>query len=158
MMIRLLHYTRDPLARVRSVEQPEPDTFSAYGKPRGLWVSIEGEDDWKDWCENEHYQEGPFHTYEIVLREDARILRTDPFAIPHTFRSIYNRVGVNWKAIADEYQGVVIAPYWWEARLEVDWYYPWDCASGCIWDADAIAEIIDVGITTFTPRDYDYAD
>ena len=50
----------------------------------------------------------------------------------------------NWAPTAAQYAGVIIAPYQWERRLDgdaSDWYYGWDCASGCIWNADAIASI-----------------
>ncbi len=50
---------------------------------------------------------------------------------------------VDWTRIASEYQGIIIAPYVWECRLNdsCNWYYGWDCASGCIWDAAAVALI-----------------
>ncbi len=48
--------------------------------------------------------------------------------------------------VAKLYQGIIIAPYCYSIRLDNDcfWYYPWDCASGCIWDATAIAALVPV--------------
>ena len=42
-----------------------------------------------------------------------------------------------------DYQGIIIAPYLWTRRHHesTGWYYSWDCASGVIWDARAIAEL-----------------
>lgn len=36
-----------------------------------------------------------------------------------------------------------ITPYCWPARMDPDliWYYGWDCASGCIWDASTIHQV-----------------
>lgn len=64
---------------------------------------------------------------------------------------------IDWQNVAKEYDGVIIAPYVWSCRLGgwvnggkdtkarvSDWYYGWDCASGCIWNAKAIASIEEV--------------
>jgi len=51
---------------------------------------------------------------------------------------------VSWEQVAkDGYQGVEITPYQWELRLDsrVNWYYSWDCASGCAWDPQAIESL-----------------
>jgi len=50
---------------------------------------------------------------------------------------------IAWSLVADEYQGIVIAPYVWSRRLcyGANWYYSWDCASGCVWDASAVAGV-----------------
>ena len=41
---RLLHYSYLPIEQLRSVEQVTPNDGM---KPRGLWVSVEGPDDWE---------------------------------------------------------------------------------------------------------------
>jgi len=149
--MRLVHYSASPLTAVRSVEQTDQPHF----KPRGLWVSAEtgNEDGWAEWCLEESFALGRLACLsEIKLAADARILRLasardiDEFtarrgvaAVPvyRTHRTI------NWQPVAEEYQGIIIAPYIWERRLtdHAPWYYAWDCASGCIWDAAAIASI-----------------
>ncbi|MEQ1888067.1 MAG: hypothetical protein ABL951_02670 [Alphaproteobacteria bacterium] len=50
---------------------------------------------------------------------------------------------MNWSAMANRYDGVIIAPYCHEKRcsLSAVWYYGWDCASGRIWNADAIERV-----------------
>jgi len=48
---------------------------------------------------------------------------------------------IDWKRVAKEYQGILITPYVYERRTSRYWYYPWDCAGGCIWDTSCIASI-----------------
>ena len=50
---------------------------------------------------------------------------------------------IDWPAVATDYPGLIIAPYQWSCRMSefTRWYYGWDCASGCIWNADAIARV-----------------
>jgi hypothetical protein len=49
---------------------------------------------------------------------------------------------IDWWQVTDLYAGIEICPYLWERRLEGGlWYYGWDCASGCVWDASAVADV-----------------
>ncbi len=50
---------------------------------------------------------------------------------------------VLWSGLAKDYAGIIIAPYLYQRRLDgnANWYYGYDCACGCIWDAGAIAEV-----------------
>lgn len=148
---RLLHYSAEPLAADWTLDT-EPRVQGAH-KPSGFWVSV-GEA-WKDWCEGEGFGlDRLAHCQEIVLAEGANILRVrtaeelDAFhdrfktpAYPDYLSDHYYTI--NWDMVADEYQGIIIAPYIWERRLDFNthWYYGWDCASGCIWDPAAIADI-----------------
>jgi hypothetical protein len=46
-----------------------------------------------------------------------------------------------WNLVKEKYQGIIICPYFHNRRLMTShsqWYYGWDCASGCIWDVDCI--------------------
>lgn len=47
-------------------------------------------------------------------------------------------LAIDWSAVAAQYGGILIAPYQWKRRLELTWYYGWDCASGCAWDLSLI--------------------
>lgn len=157
---RLIHYTRKPLTKVRSTAQEE-DCGGAF-KPCGLWVSVEGRDHfgWKDWCMAEGFgdlsdEDGLRSTlmYEIVLAYDAKVLRLDGFRDIDNFTREYVTKALlpgvsrlawpDWERVALKYQGIVIAPYCYDRRLSqhTTWYYTWDCASGCIWDAAAVAAI-----------------
>ena len=158
---RLLHYSEQPLSGpIRSAAQSEEQ--GAYLKPCGLWVSVEGENDWPWWCKAEDFQtEHLACATVIILAEDAHILwieseeEIDAFTHRFGFHPIIGKryesrsLAIHWHQVAGEYQGVIIAPYIWSRRLHSvsSWYYGWDCASGCIWDASAIAEVRTVPVT-----------
>jgi hypothetical protein len=141
----LFHYSKAPLLSVHSVAQrDEPDA-----KPSGLWLSVAGEDDWKSWCQGEQWGLSRL-VYEtrLCLSPEARVLWLRGPASLDAFDAEYGadryRRCVDWSRVANRYQGIIIAPYVRERRFDgraSDWYYSWDCASGCIWDADAIASL-----------------
>ena len=146
--MRLLHYSKVPL-----VLRPVDPSIAPNGKPVGLWVSVEGEDDWKSWCKSEDFSiDSLVCASEIVLASEANILTlTNAFDID-LFTEQYGkscewssrRRSIDWLKVAEEYQGIIIAPYVWERRLSdhTFWYYGWDCASGCIWDIKAIQSVL----------------
>jgi hypothetical protein len=154
MTARLLHYSKEPLGEVVSRAHQE-DHF----KPHGLWVSVGGgEDSWLAWCRSESFRlECLAVCTEIILKPDANVLwlktcgEIDAFTakydeVPQSLRgSSLNYRGrfIAWERVAAAHQGIIIAPYQWHRRLHdgSGWYYGWDCASGCIWNADAIAEV-----------------
>lgn len=138
--LALSHFTTATSLEPRSVAQPDTPHF----KPRGLWVSVDGEDDWPTWCAAEEYGIGP-HRFVVTLTDTADILH---LATPEQIRDFGREYGgdyydIDWTRVAEKHQGIIIAPYQWSLRLahEVAWYYPWDAASGCIWDATAIAAV-----------------
>lgn len=59
------------------------------------------------------------------------------FSLPGMPRYEY----IDWASVCRAYQGIVISPYFWSRRMGPMWYYSWDCASGVIWDADAIESV-----------------
>jgi hypothetical protein len=139
--VRLLHHSDKPLTAVRSAAQRN----ACHWKPEGLWVSVEGPGDWRSWCKSENYALDCFeHNHEITLATDARILRltsikdVQEFGTEHAVAPFNN---IDWKPLAEKYQGIIIAPYQWACRFDEQWYYTWDCASGCIWDASAIMKV-----------------
>ena len=136
----LRHYASVPveLDRDRMYEQRECRIF---GKPQGLWISVLGEDDWPAWCRREEFcPEDLDYVHSVTLSRSASVLLIngkmeietfyEPFGLPNG--------GIDWPKFAKLYDGIIITPYVWECRLSVDWYYGWDCASGCIWNLDAI--------------------
>jgi hypothetical protein len=150
--MRLVHYSAKPLGEIYSVKQ---EGNNRPFKPRGLWVSAEtgGEDDhgWLDWCEMEQFAMENFeHAAEVFLREGANVLAivgpeallgfAEEYKRPRTW-PYYDEI--EWSKVAERYQGIIIAPYLWQLRLDdrTNWYYSWDCASGCIWDATAVERI-----------------
>lgn len=149
--LSLSHYSAEPVLAVYSVEQTwRHGTPSEYEKPKGLWLSVDGEDDWAAWCESEKFGIGSIR-HRVELASGANILRcsdaldvrclTERYSIDIPGSYSWRHRAVDWHRIAREYQGIIIAPYVWTCRLEMDtnWYYGWDCASGCIWDAAAVA-------------------
>ncbi len=146
--MRLIHYSKIPLLKVES-RPHEQHGAGAYKTP-GLWVSVEGDDDWVAWCRSEQWSLTSFaHAAEIILHQQAAIKylssAKDIDLFTEEFRDDARPVSgtVDWLAIRQNWQGLVIAPYCWERRLtnHTNWYYGWDCASGVIWDANAIAEL-----------------
>lgn len=152
-MNRLIHYTNEKF----SLEPRDYDqhTRSWHTKPYGFWVSIEGENDWKDWCESEDFRVDHLAvSYEIELKENCNILhlKTCEDILNFTKTYPYLRSSLNdpdvavyeieWWKVKKEYQGIIISPYQWACRMELgtSWYYGWDCASGCIWDIGCIKE------------------
>lgn len=154
--MKLLHYSNKPLKSIYSVDQGYEKSYmtSCGFKPSGLWVTTEGKDNWEAWCRAEKFDlPGLTCVQEIVLAKTAEILwiKTSQQLLSfHKKYSYVNRYGdkvIDWVKVAKKYDGVVIAPYQWEHRLDgpcKKWYYTWDCASGCIWDANAVENIIEV--------------
>ncbi|AXQ62302.1 hypothetical protein KNU09_gp71 [Gordonia phage TillyBobJoe] len=149
---RLVRFDRD-----RRYTQPGPGTFE---KPKGLWVSVTGPDDWPEYCLPEFNGMRPEarlrHAHNVTLAPGANVLRLDDVADMLEFHRTYagpsdfdlryhpnerDLWGIDWRVVAAEYAGIVIAPYQWSMRLNASWYYTWDCASGCVWDLDAIAAV-----------------
>lgn len=162
MSLELAHYSSRSITLDRSREYPQR-TPGAYEKPVGFWVSVPGEDDWPTFCRNERFAAERFEfEHTVTLAADASVLLVpgplemsrfhNEYSVePDEWTFIYGtRHGarpIDWRAVAADYDGIIIAPYQWSHRLELSWYYGWDCASGCIWNLDAIAAM------TATPYD-----
>lgn len=158
--MKLIHYGVKGIANVYSVD---PVHDHRMDKPCGLWVSVKGDNDWAEWCLSEDFGNLDVAT-EVVLSPDARMLivsneaellaLTAEYGVPPPWGTDDNDkgFGLDWRRMAQQYQGIIIAPYVWECRLlpGTHWYYCWDCASGCIWDASAVQSLVplpDEGIT-----------
>ena len=155
---RLMHYAAKPVGLVREwkYEQREPHSF---GKPEGFWVSVQGEDDWPSWCQHEEFDLGRLgYAHHVRLSSDANILRItsalelDEFTVKYAVQTEFERRftwkrddkrkwPIDWRGVAAQLDGIIIAPYQWGQRNATDWYYGWDCASGCIWNTAAIASV-----------------
>jgi hypothetical protein len=145
----LIHYSDKVLERVFSRDQEAPTSY--FDKPRGLWVSVKGKRDWLLCCTEARFQ----YAHEIELTPTARLYRirsaraldkfTEAFGVPPllTGGGMRDLPAIDWPRLAKRFQGIVIAPYIWSRRMHMEssWYYRWDCASGCIWDAGAVAGV-----------------
>ena len=146
--MKLVHYSAEPLV----FDQREYRGGIDLNKPDGLWVSVQGEYDWPSWCTKEGFRLRALR-YQAVVTPKAwdRILIVDNSASLHLLqrrfppgvhpeRSHWFDARPSWDVVAESYSGIVIAPYQGSCRMSGDtqWYYGWDCASGCIWDTNDI--------------------
>lgn len=145
--LTLRHYSRSPIPAVEDRDQVQV-AGDVYHKPRGLWVSVEDGWGWREWCEAEDFCFAWEHAYRVELAPDANVLHLATPGDIDTFTGRFGRpvrfgLGIDWWAVAREYDGIIIAPYQWQRRLSehATWYYPWDCSSGCIWRARAVASL-----------------
>ena len=114
--MRLLHYTEEPLAydAARTYEQNEPRSF---GKPKGLWVSVEGEMDWLTWCtENEFATYALAHVSEVTLAPDANVLMLDTVDAIVDFHDRYSVEDTGWLPPRHTFS----EEYVWKSR-PIDW-------------------------------------
>ncbi|MGA7329115.1 MAG: hypothetical protein WBX25_32665, partial [Rhodomicrobium sp.] len=160
--LTLLHYSAILLKEITSFAQQE--LLSAYGKPKGLWVSVESDEEnwlgWREWCQIEQFALDKFeHATRIHLKDDAEIkLVSDDKGISE-FNEQFSRAipgypddgprGIDWKYVTKSWSGMIISPYICGPRpgVKPSWYYAWHCASGCIWDANAISFV--EGLSSF---------
>ena len=141
----LMHYRELPVTfdRTRTYKQEGP---YSYGKPVGFWVSVQGEDDWPSWCRGEEYcLDDLLVPHEVTLADGANILRLETTDEMREFTNQFiaggRHPGIDWRRVSELYDGILIPTYQWSLRCELDWYYGWDCASGCIWNLHAIASV-----------------
>lgn len=145
--MRLYHYTDEPPGEVAPADQSRSDGR----KPCGFWVSdCDTGDGWREWCEAESFGLGRLRYRQFVDVDEGKILHLksvsdiDSFSVDFQRNEIfgsYTKHLIDWVIVAQEFSGILISPYQWGRRLDgsaSDWYYGWDCASGCIWNPDAI--------------------
>jgi hypothetical protein len=157
--MRLIHFSNAPL-RLGDLIARGQDEHGAM-KPKGLWVSDEdAEMGWRAWCIEENFRLDMLtHVHEVTLGNAANVLILETpglvrdfgreFVIQHGPMAGGSLLGhhlmmLDWVRIIQKWHGIIITPYQWDCRLENDtfWYYGWDCASGCLWDTNAIGSII----------------
>lgn len=137
-------------------------------KPTGIWYGLG--DSWMQWCMSDASGWLQPYIYEFVLDEEKiiKVSNIEEFekfeeehqAIRPEFKLLMEHMPtirdahgdgfprmrrlfdqIDWPKLSQTYGGVEIAPYIWKKRLESMWYYPWDCASGCIWNVNAVKEL-----------------
>lgn len=151
-----IHFSND--SELLPHSQDQEGGTSVYGKPAGLWYSMEDSNDgWASWCEGETFPLGSWeHVVEVNLEPMCVIrdgLDLEVFAGRFGIRSSYDEISINWERVAQEFSGIEISPYLWSHRMAEGsrWYYGWDCASGCVWDASCIKA---VGPPTYREEKY----
>lgn len=150
--MHLYHYSDKPLTlEARNYHECDDRVWGNdhYFKPRGLWFSVDDDEPdahgWKQWCESEDFRiESLRHRTEIELASDSNVLHLDSIAALDQFThkyihdTRYRLESIDWPRVQREYQAIIIAPYQWQRRLDLMWYYSWDCASGCVWDLSIV--------------------
>jgi hypothetical protein len=158
--MRFIHYSCEQLTEVKDWTQDGSDEGGI--KPDGLWFSVirdqDGSDSWRDHCKASGKTLQPYRTELLLNKETVLWVQTDakvdevakeygylrpPPKIPNPARN-YPSTAIRWKRLARNYGGivVVIGPHCSEyARQESLWYSTWDCASGCVWKANAVREL-----------------
>lgn len=156
-MTRRIHYTNRKLTKVRSMN-PISERARGIGKPDGLWYSVGTE--WRKWCRSERPHWVTKRSYVLDVdtsrllmvsgSEQLEKLETEFGVVPKRYQAAaadfaqrYPNTGrhflqIDWAKVGEKYAGVEISPYLWTERLTRMWYYGWDVASGCIWDASAV--------------------
>ena len=112
-------------------------------KPNGLWYGIGPS--WVNWIRSEmpHWETENVFKIDIdeskmkIIRNYVDLLEFEKeyLVLPKEY---YGFKMIDWVRVANDYSGIEIAPYLYEARMKHMWYYGWDVASGCIWGSGVI--------------------
>lgn len=133
------HISKAALKKIRREMQPQ----TIDRKPLGFWYGIDG--DWERWCRAEQWGlASKSFEYEVALGKERILLLSsvaelDDFHANYAanpYKGLAYLEYIDWRRVAKEYDGIEITPYQWDRRLDGkahNWYYGWDCASGCIW-------------------------
>jgi hypothetical protein len=127
----------------QSVSQEEPHMTNP--KPNGLWYACG-----KEWLK--FGVKGGTYLYKIDIdySKMLRITQKDVKKFEKEFGTSQEGVPlvlIDWKKVAQKYSGIEICPYMPKIRDHY-WYYGWDVASGCIWEASAIKDVTLIDNTT----------
>lgn len=141
------HYSEKPLTRLHKLEQPRESY--ALAKPRGLWLTDNSAYNWPAWCRENNFHLERLQVATSFELDERCVLRMRNISELEWFTREYGvDVGqqfegttIDWHRVSMTYCGVVITPYLYVARLDLRWYYGWDCASGCVWDPDVLTVI-----------------
>lgn len=119
-------------------------------KPIGLWYGI-GKS-WIDFVQSEMPDRETDHVFKIdidtnnvlIIDNDKSFLDfSNQYKDPQK-EGRYGNYKINWPEVAKKYKGIEFSIYFYKYRMdnEHQWYYPWDVASGCIWDLSAVKNVI----------------
>lgn len=154
-----LHYSAKPITRdaLVSRDQEAPHELSSFSKPRGFWITDDSEHCWASWCRVQSFNLFSLERVHEVELDESRILFArdaldlDAFTerygcLARSYPAIGSGPAIDWNRVASEFAGIIITPYVWSRRMELNWYYGWDCASGCIWDVSAVLGVREVEV------------
>lgn len=115
-----------------------------YGfKPKGLWLGKGN--NWIEYIEANDMTEW-ISTYcsafKIELGEDILVLKEKEDFINFTKEYSESRFSVDWKKVANKYNGIVaFSPRRFQFEEGLEWLYGWDITSACIWSDEGIESI-----------------
>ena len=139
-------YSDRPMGSFRNVRQVEKTR--SRPKPKGLWYACDK--DWKEYVQrdNPHWASSYQHKYLLQVNLNRMcVIRTEKELLEfHRKYGIEIRGDdvIDWVAVSKDYDGIEICPYQSSQRNNLDWYYPWDVASGCIWGSGAFKGVTEV--------------
>lgn len=121
-------------------------------KPTGFWISVRGPHDWSAHLASHGIVCDSWrHRHSVTLAPDARLLVLADVDAVLAFTREYGLPSapghpvdsVDWDRVEAQYPGIMIAPFQTELRRDprTRWYFGWDCACICVWDAAAIASV-----------------
>jgi hypothetical protein len=132
--------------------RPVDQSSTPRHKPMGLWYGIGTS--WLDWVRGEMPEWEAENVFLLDINESKIIKITndeellafnDKYSEKNTYGGSFltGDAPINWVKVAEHYDGIEIAPYLWNMRMDdrVGWYYTWDVASGCIWGSGVIKKI-----------------
>ena len=141
-------YTEKQFGRFR----PVSNEGNVHMKPKGLWYSCN--ESWKEWVTFDMPQWWESYNFKYDIRVNLNsmlVIRTmeELLAFEQKYSAVNSPFGpgfkvIDWGAVANDYAGIEICPYHYDARFSSDWYYGWDVASGCIWDSSALVTVSEV--------------
>lgn len=124
-----------------------------HNKPRGLWYSCGV--DWYNYSYNiypEKISNKRVYSFDV---DYTLVLKISTEKELYNFNKKYTRkdgVYIDWMLVSQKYSGIEICPYFLkykftfskknDSRIINSWYYNWTVASGCIWDINAISNVI----------------
>ncbi len=146
----LTHWSAAPLDKITSANDPEGTDAGPFTKPKGLWLSDESDYGWQRWCLAEdfgldslrHRKNFDVDMTDVCLLSSSKDLLDFTKAYGRPDRFLNSRMRIPWREVAKHWKGIVITPYCWPLRLDLNWYYGWDCASGCIWDVTCLTPVV----------------
>lgn len=123
-------------------------------KPKGLWYGKSTA--WIDWVETEMPNWIGKNLYSLEIDKSNVLVIKTAQQMKNFYKKYKNKDAwisfggnddyINWERVAQEYDGIEIATYFWKYRHLFPWYYSWDVASGCIWNPKAIKSIKHVSV------------
>lgn len=143
----LRHWSEHPLPEVLNNKDQIKKPWTS--KPNGFWLSDENSDmSWKKWCDDEEFRQERLQYWTDFTVDMSDIIHlknaNDILLFTETYKvKPDDTYSIDWVAVTLNHKGILITPYVWECRLNknCDWYYPWDCASGCFWDVSCLSPI-----------------